>query len=100
MTLKPTKDIKEYEKYGFKKCKGSYGRNGCYYLCVAKGCKMIFLSKEMIDIIDWSDSDPRIHKRPNCRYSDTRTALDIVIGLAINGMIMTEYPIIEWEVEE
>ncbi|EGC83411.1 hypothetical protein HMPREF9246_0306 [Anaerococcus hydrogenalis ACS-025-V-Sch4] len=51
---------------------------------------MIFLSKEMIDIIDWSDSDPRIHKRPNCRYSDTRTALDIVIGLAINGMIITE----------
>ena len=58
---------------------------------------MIFLSKEMIDIIDWSDSDPRIHKRPNCRYSDTRTALDIVTSLAINGMIMTEYPIIEWE---
>lgn len=50
----------------------------------------------MIDIIDWSDSDPRIHKRLNCRYSDTRTALDIVTGLAINGMIMTEYPIIEW----
>ena len=56
---------------------------------------MIFLSKEKIDIIDWSDSDPRIHKRPNCRYRDTRTALDIVTSLAINGMIMTEYPIIE-----
>lgn len=97
MTLKPTKGVKEYEKYGFKKCKGSYGKNGCYYLCVAKGCKMIFLSKEMIDVIDWSDSDPRIHKRPNCRYSDTRTALDIVTSLVINGMIMTEYPIIEWE---
>ncbi|MFR4763541.1 MAG: hypothetical protein ACLT9V_03280 [Anaerococcus obesiensis] len=53
------------------------------------------LGKEMIDIIDWSDSDPD-HKRPNCRYSDTRTALDIVTSLAING-IMTEYPIIEWE---
>ena len=100
MTLKPTKDVKEYEKYGFKKCKGSYGKNGCYYLCVAKGCKMIFLSKAIIDIIDWSDSDPRIHKRPNCRYSDTRTALDIVTGLAINGLIMTEYPIIEWEVKD
>ena len=61
---------------------------------------MIFLSKAMIDIIDWSDSDPRIHKRPNCRYSDTRTALDIVTSLAINGMIMTEFPIIEWEVKE
>lgn len=35
MTLKPTKNVKEYEKYGFKKCKGSYGKNGCYYLCVA-----------------------------------------------------------------
>lgn len=61
---------------------------------------MIFLSKEMIDIIEWSDSDPRIHKRPNCRYSDTRTALDIVTSLAINGMIKTEYPIIELGREE
>ena len=61
---------------------------------------MIFLSKEMIDIIEWSDIDPRIHKRPNCRYSDPRTALDIVTTLAINGLIMTEYPIIEWEVKD
>lgn len=52
---------------------------------------MIFLSQAMIDNIDWSDSDPRIHKRPNCRYSDTRTTLDIVTGLAINGLITTEY---------
>lgn len=90
MTLKPTKDVKEYEKYSFKKCKGDYGKNGCYYLCVSRGCEMIFLSKNMVDIIDWSESDPRIHKRPNCKYTDQRTALDIVVSLAVNGLIKVE----------
>ena len=85
--LKPTKNIEEYKKYGFKKCKGSYGKNGCYYLCVSSGCKMIFLSQAMIDILDWSDNDPRIHKNPNCRYSDNRSALDIIVSLAISGLI-------------
>lgn len=26
--LVPKVDVKEFEKFGFKKCKGSYGRNG------------------------------------------------------------------------
>ena len=85
--LKPTKNIEEYKKYGFKKCKGSYGKNGCYYLCVAKSRKMIFLSPALIDVLDWSYADPRIHKRPNCRYSDNRNALDIIVSLATSGLI-------------
>lgn len=27
--LRPTKPPKKFEKYGFKKCKGDYGQNGC-----------------------------------------------------------------------
>lgn len=89
--IKPTKPIETYEDYGFKKCKGEYGKHGCYYLCVARGCKMIFLSKECVSILDWEDKDPRIHTKPNCRYSDQRTALDIVVELAIYGLVSTKY---------
>lgn len=89
--IKPTKPIETYKDYGFKKCKGEYGKNGCYYLCVARGCKMIFLSKECVSILDWEDKEPRIHTKPNCRYSDQRTALDIVVELAIYGLVSTKY---------
>ena len=89
--IKPTKPIETYKDYGFKKCKGEYGKNGCYYLCVARGCQMIFISKEYVSILDWKDSDPRIHARPNCKYRDQRTALEIVVELAICGLISTEY---------
>lgn len=34
--LIPKVEAKEFEKFGFKKCKGEYGKNGCYYLCVQK----------------------------------------------------------------
>lgn len=42
--LAPKVKAKEFEKFGFKKCKGEYGKNGCYYLCVARGVKMLFVS--------------------------------------------------------
>lgn len=89
--IKPTKPIETYKDYGFKKCKGEYGKNGCYYLCVSRGCKMIFLSKEYVSILDWDNNDPRIHSKPYCRYSDQRTALEIVVELAMCGLLMTEY---------
>lgn len=81
--LKPKEgvEISDFERYGFKKCKGEYGRSGCYYLCVARGCKMLFLSRSYFDIMDWNDDDPRIHANANCRYRDSRTALDITYEL-------------------
>ena len=51
--LKPKVDVKEFEKYGFQKCKGVYGKDGCYYLCVARGIKMIFVSERMYAINSW-----------------------------------------------
>lgn len=89
--LKPTRPLEEYEKYGFRKCKGSYGKNGCYYLCVSRGCQIIFLSPLMIDIQSWLGNDSRIHDRPNCRYRDSRTALDIICEMVIEGVIKIEY---------
>ena len=88
--LKPTKPIETYEEYGFKKCKGEYRKNNCYYLCVSKGCEMIFLSPFMIEIFPWVKDDPRIHKNPNCRYKDNRTAIEIICEMAIDGLIKVE----------
>ncbi len=87
--LIPIVDIKEFEKAGFKRCKKPYDK--CYYLCVAKGIQMIFLSPVMVDIIKWKEDDPRIHKRPNCRHRDVRTALEIVVEMAKNNMIICDY---------
>ena len=89
--LKPTKTIETYEGYGFKKCKGEYGKNNCYYLCVSKGCEMIFISPVMIDILPWRDDDPRIYKNANCKYKDIRTALDIVCEMVEYGLATVEY---------
>lgn len=80
-------DISEFERYGFKKCKGEYGRSGCYYLCVARGCQMLFVSQSYFDIMAWDDNDPRIHADANCRYRDSRTALDITYELIVNGLL-------------
>lgn len=77
------------EQYGFKRCKKPY--NNCWYLCFARGIKMILLSKYMIDVVDWKDDDPRIHSRANCKYRDDRTALDYVCELIKLGVVDTHY---------
>ena len=88
--LRPKVNVKEFEKFGFKKCKGSYGRNDCYYLCVSRGVQMIFVSCCRYDINKWEESDPRIHAKPNCRYSDSRTALDITYELIKADMLESD----------
>ena len=71
--LKPIVPLSEFSsRFGFKRCKGLYGDNGCYYLCVATDSKMIFLSPKLIEVISWNDFDPRIHAKPNCRFRDPR----------------------------
>lgn len=85
--LRPKGDIRAFEKYGFKRCKGTYGKDDCYYLCVARGVKMIFISPVMYAIDDWKDTDPRIHKKANCKYRDHRDALDITYELIKDGLL-------------
>lgn len=85
--LKPIKPMEEFEKYGFKRCKDHYGKNGCYYLCVSRGCKMLLVSDVCFAVNDWKQDDPRIHKHANCRYKDNRTYLDILYELIKAGML-------------
>ncbi len=86
--LKPKVPVEEFKKFGFKKCRGI--SKDCYYLCVSRGVKMIFVSPVRFDINDWQEDDPRIHKKPNCRYSDRRTAEDILYELIKADMLERE----------
>ena len=83
--LKPKVPVEEFEKFGFKKCRGI--PKDCYYLCVSRGVKMIFVSPVLLNIQDWQEDDPRIHKKPNCRYKDWRTATDILFELIKADML-------------
>ena len=87
--LIPIKEMKEFEKIGFKKCKKPY--DICYYLCFARGSQYIFLSPVMVDIVKWDDSDPRIHKNANCRYRDHRTALEFMCELVKKNYVSLDY---------
>lgn len=85
--LIPKVKTKEFEKFGFKKCRGRYGKEDCYYLCVARGCKMLFVSPVIFAVNEWKDDDPRIHKNANCRYRDHRTYIDIIYELIKADML-------------
>lgn len=85
--LKPKVEMSEFEKFGFKRCKGEYGKAGLYYLCVAKGCKTFFVSKATFLVCDWDKFDPRIHKNPNCRYSDSRDMWDMLHEMIQNDWL-------------
>lgn len=89
--LVPKVPAKEFEKYGFKRCKDISKDSECYYLCVARGCKMLFVSDVCFAISDWEKDDPRIHKRANCRYRDDRTCLDILYELIKDGMLKSDF---------
>ena len=65
--------------------------NECYYLCVARGKKFLFVSNVFFDIQDRKDDDLRIHTHPNCRYRDDRTVLDFVYELIKDGMLQSNY---------
>lgn len=85
-------DVKEFEKYGFKPCKGTAKESQCYYLCVSRGCKMLFASPAIFDVNEWRDDDTRIHKKANCRYRDNRTYLDIIYDLIKADMLESVLP--------
>lgn len=87
--LIPIVNTKEFEKVGFKRCKKPY--NECYYLCFSHGVQYIFLSPVMIDIVKWKDDDPRIHINANCRYRDSRTALEFMCELIQKNMVSCDY---------
>ena len=89
--LRPKVRASEFKKFGFKRCKGIPKESECYYLCIARGCKMLFVSNSYFDVMNWYEDDPRIHTKPNCRYKDHRTALDIIYELIKADMLKSEW---------
>ena len=89
--LVPKVKASEFKKFGFKRCKGIPKESECYYLCVARGGKMLFVSDSYFGVNDWYKNDPRIHKDANCRYKDNRTALDIIYELIKANMLKSEW---------
>lgn len=87
--LIPKVKAKQFEDYGFKRCKKPY--DGLYYLCVSRGCKVLFISNSFFGIFDWTQDDPRIHKNANCKYRDKRDWLDITYDLIKAGLLESEY---------
>lgn len=88
--LKLNCEAKEFEKFGFVRCKGIPKECESYYLCVSRGCKMLFVSNVCFMINDWKEDDPRIHKKPNCRYKDNRDVLDIIYDLIKSDMLVKQ----------
>ena len=88
--LRPKVGAREFEKFGFRRCKGIPKELNCYYLCVSRGCKMLFVSDVHFDVNDWEDYDTRIHKNANCRYRDNRTYLDIIYELIKADMLESD----------
>ena len=90
--LKSKVNVNEFEKFGFKRCKGTDKESNCYYLCVSRGCKMLFVSPVLFAVNEWKDGDTRIHKNANCRYRDQRKYLDIIHDLIKADMLESVLP--------
>ena len=86
--LRPTVKAAEFEKYGFKRCKGIY--KDCFYLCVARGSKMLFVSDVCFDVFEWDAVDPRIHKNAN-HNKDKRDWMDIIYDLIKANLLESEF---------
>lgn len=75
-------DLKELEKFGFKKQPKPYIG---YYICIARGVKILMVCQKegnrQIIIDKWYDNDPRAHKRANCKYRSDKTVYDVLFDL-------------------
>ena len=87
MRLKPVVKASEFEKYGFKPCRGLPKSAESYYLCVKNGHRVMFVDSKHFTESEWPIKDARIHKNPNCKFSDKRTATEIECELVVNGLL-------------
>ena len=87
MRLKPVVMASEFMRFGFKPCRGLPKSAESYYLCVKNGHRVMFVDSKHFTETEWPIKDARIHKNPNCRYSDKRTATEIECELVVNGLL-------------
>ena len=87
MRLKPVVKASEFMRFGFKPCRGLPKSAESYYLCVKNGHRVMFVDSKHFTESEWPIKDARIHKNPNCKFSDKRTATKIECELAVNGLL-------------
>lgn len=87
MRLKPVVKASEFARFGFKPCRGLPKSAESYYLCVKNGHRVMFVDSKHFTESEWPIKDARIHKNPNCKFSDKRTATEIECELVVNGLL-------------
>lgn len=87
MRLKPVVKASEFLRFGFKPCRGLPKSAESYYLCVKNGHRVMFVDSKHFTETEWPIKDARIHKNPNCKFSDKRTATEIECELVVNGLL-------------
>lgn len=87
MKLKPVVKASEFVRFGFKPCRGLPKSAESYYLCVKNGHRVMFVDSKHFTESEWPIKDARIHKNPNCKFSDKRTATEIECELVVNGLL-------------
>ena len=91
LKIKDDVNLKELEKFGFKKqCHGYKG----YYRCISCGVKIILIlsdeagnRKREVIIDKWYDNDPRAHKRPKVKYRSNIQVYDVLYDLIKAGLV-------------
>ena len=83
MRLKPVVKASEFMRFGFKPCRGLPKSAESYYLCVKNGHRVMFVDSKHFTETEWPIKDARIHKNPNCKFSDKRTATEIECELVV-----------------
>lgn len=91
LKIKADVDLKELEKFGFKKQPNQYKG---YYRCISRGIKIIIIlpdeagqCKREIIVDKWHDNDPRCHKHPKCRYRSNIQVYDVIYDLITAGLV-------------
>lgn len=87
MRLKPAVKASEFARFGFKPCRGLPKSAESYYLCVKNGHRVMFVDSKHFTESEWPIKDARMHKNPNCKFSDKRTATEIECELVVNGLL-------------
>lgn len=91
LKIKDNEDLKELEKFGFKKQPNEYKG---YYRCISRGVKIIIILSDeagsrareiMID--KWYDNDPRAHKKPKVKYRSNIQVYDVLYDLITAGLV-------------
>lgn len=87
MRLRPKVKASEFMRFWFKPCRGLPKSAESYYLCVKNGHRVMFVDSKHFTETEWPIKDARIHKNPNCKFSDKRTATEIECELVVNGLL-------------